>query len=510
MRPALLGVAALTVLAAIIRFYRLGHQGFWFDEATTALLVHFSPGKMLGLIPTSESTPPLYYCVAWVWARVFGYGEAGLRSLSAVAGVATVPVVYALGARLSSVRTGLIAAALAACNPLLIWYSQEARAYQLLVLLSAASLLAFTYVLERPSTRSAAAWSILSAAAVATEYFAILVVAPAALWLLYRHRRSRVVQVAIAFVVLVGLALIPLVLRQERTGRSRWIGHISLTRRLKQIGPQFVIGFGSPAYDVLAPVAVALAVFGVVLLLSRGAASERRGAYIAGAIALGGLVICLLLAAVGIDDLLTRNLLALWVPAAIAVAAGFAVRRPRLLGAGAATALCVIGVVAAVGVARTPDLQRPRWQQLAALIGIHPPPGGREILVQRYKDLLPLELYLPHLKFVAGRCQGEIVHGHCGGQIVHEAVVSEFDIVAFNPPASGGICWWGSACNLKSSTLQASYPIPGFRAVWRRQVYRWTVLRLLAVNGPTLVRAGEVARLLHTTVMHQDELVVQH
>ena len=74
-------------VAAVLRFYRLGHQGFWFDEGNTALLVHFSPGKMLGLIPQTESTPPLYYCVAWVWARVFGYGETGLRSLSAVCGV---------------------------------------------------------------------------------------------------------------------------------------------------------------------------------------------------------------------------------------------------------------------------------------------------------------------------------------------------------------------------------------------------------------------------------------
>ena len=83
---------ALAVAAAsrssrpLLRFYGIGHQGFWFDEANTAQLVHFSPGKMLGLIPQTESTPPLYYCVAWVWARVFGYGEAGLRSLSAVAG----------------------------------------------------------------------------------------------------------------------------------------------------------------------------------------------------------------------------------------------------------------------------------------------------------------------------------------------------------------------------------------------------------------------------------------
>jgi uncharacterized membrane protein len=125
----LAAVAGLVGVAAALRFYGIGHQGFWFDEANTAQLVQFSPGRMLGLLPQSESTPPLYYCVAWVWARLWGDGEAGLRSLSAVAGVLVVPVAYGAGARLMSRRAGLVAAVLTACSPLLIWYSQEARSY---------------------------------------------------------------------------------------------------------------------------------------------------------------------------------------------------------------------------------------------------------------------------------------------------------------------------------------------------------------------------------------------
>ena len=170
--PAALAVGALTVLAAILRFTRIGHQGFWFDEGNTALLVHFSPGKMLGLIPKSESTPPLYYCLAWVWARVFGYGEAGLRSLSALAGVATVPVAYAAARKLISTRAGLVTAALTACNPLLIWYSQEARSYSLLVLLTAGALLAFAYARANPTPRALIAWTLTSGLALATHYYA--------------------------------------------------------------------------------------------------------------------------------------------------------------------------------------------------------------------------------------------------------------------------------------------------------------------------------------------------
>ena len=55
----------------------------------------------------SESAPPLYYALAWAWTQLTGTGEFGLRSLSALAGVATVPVAYLLGAELRGRRAGI-------------------------------------------------------------------------------------------------------------------------------------------------------------------------------------------------------------------------------------------------------------------------------------------------------------------------------------------------------------------------------------------------------------------
>jgi hypothetical protein len=494
---AAVAVIALTALAALLRFYRLGHQGFWFDEANTALLVHFSPGKMLGLIPQTESTPPLYYCIAWLWARAFGYGEAGLRSLSALAGVLSVPLAYGAGAKLVSRRAGLIVAALCACNPLLIWYSQEARSYALLVLLSTASLLAFAYTLERPTARSAATWVIASGLALATHYYALLVVLPEALWLLAANRRSRPAQVAVGLVGLCGLALVPLAISQNGTGRGNWIAHAPLGRRVAQIAPQFVIGFGSPAYDVLEPLALALAIFALVLLVTRGG-GERRGALVAGALALGGLAISLVLIAGGVDDLITRNVLAIWMPAALVIAAGLAAPRARLVGLGGAVALCAIGLTAAVGVATDRSLQRPDWRAVARLLGPHPPRGPaiaprRAILVQHYRDLLPLSLYVPHLAFMRRTA----------------ATVSELDVVSFSSPPSSGFCWWGSACNLWPSRMQSSYRIPGFRTVWRHRVYQFTVLHMVATSGPVLLTPATVSRALRTTRLRNDELLIQ-
>jgi len=491
--PVVLAVAGLTVLGAVLRFYRLGHQGFWFDEGNTALLVHFSPGKMLGLIPQTESTPPLYYCVAWVWARIFGYGEVGLRSLSALAGVALIPVVYGAGLKLISRRAGLIGAALAACNPLLIWYSQEARSYQLLALLTGVSLLAFAHARVAPTPRRLAAWVIACALALATHYYATLVVVPEALWLLYVHRRSRPVQIAFGVVAVCGLGLIPLAIGQHSTGRADWIAHSPFGRRLGQVIPQFAAGFDGPAHAVLEPLAIALVALALVLLATRAEAQERPGALLAGGIALAGLLISLALVVVGFDDLLTRNLLAIWTPSALLVAGGLAVSRARLVGLLATVALCVVGVVTAAGVAFDRNLERPDWRVVAGALGDRPPAGGRAILVQHYRDLLPLSLYEPGIKFWPGRAGIR---------------VRELDVVSFTSPPSAGFCWWGPACNLWPSRIQASYPVAGFHTVSERHALQFTVLRMLATT-PTRLTPAAVARILHTTHFANDELLIQ-
>jgi hypothetical protein len=157
----------------------------------------------------------------------------------------------------------------------------------------------------------------------------------------------------------------------------------------------------------------------------------------------------------------------------------------------------VIGLVAAVGVARDRNLQRPDWRGVAAVLGTRPSgaaaTSGRAILVQNYKDRLPLGLYLPGLRFVP----------------THHTRVSELDVITFTDPPNAGFCWWGSACNLLASHMQSNYPIPGFRPVWRRRIYQFTVLHMVAARGPTLVRAGQIARILTNTTMHRSELMVQ-
>src|SRR3954449_13549693 len=199
--PAGWALLGITAGAAALRFSTLGVQSFWHDEAVTVgRVLQPGLGGTLREIPSSEAAPPLYYVLAWLWTKVFGVSEAGIRSLSAVFGTATVPVAYAIGARLVSRRAGLLAALAVAVSPLLVWYSQEARAYALLVLTSALTIWFFACALREPQRRrwlwwwaGAASLSLLS------HYFAGFVVAPEAAWLLWSARgKLRPVVAAVA------------------------------------------------------------------------------------------------------------------------------------------------------------------------------------------------------------------------------------------------------------------------------------------------------------------------
>src|SRR3954462_4717391 len=167
-------VAGLIALGAALRFATLGDQSYHHDEIVTAsrvLRVGF--GHAMDAVGFSESAPPLYYALAWLWTQVTGNGEWGLRFLSALAGVATIPVAYFTGRELRGARAGVIAAALVATNPMLVWYSQEARAYALLGFFCAVSLLYCVRALQGGQKRAFVWWGVFSALALSTHYFAV-------------------------------------------------------------------------------------------------------------------------------------------------------------------------------------------------------------------------------------------------------------------------------------------------------------------------------------------------
>jgi mannosyltransferase len=395
---ALWALAALTGLAFAIRFASLGVQSYHHDEVITVARV--LPGSfvhMLREVRDSESNPPLYYVLAWFWAKVFGSGEVGLRSLSALFGVATVPVAFLAAREALSTRAGLIAAAIVAVNPMLIWYSQEARSYALLVLLGSLSLLFFLRVLHRQRNLDLALWALSSAGALCSHYFAVFAVGVEAAWLLVALRdRRREVLPAVAGVAFVGLALVPLIMAQVNPKHIGWIDATPLIGRLFQTGVSFLIGetghvIAEPPRERYALIPALVAGIAVLLLAMRGSRAERRASRPALAVGLGVLALAALAALAGKDYVVERNLLPALVPLVVVVAIGFAVERARRAGVVCAVVLCAYWLGFAVYVDRTPNLQRPDFRGLAERLG---PPTVPRAIVGWKLAADPMQYYL--------------------------------------------------------------------------------------------------------------------
>jgi mannosyltransferase len=395
-------VAGVTALGAVLRFATLGAQSYHHDEIVTAsrvLRVGF--GHAMDAVGFSESAPPLYYALAWLWTQVAGTGEWGLRSLSAVAGVATIPVAFLVGRELRGQRVGLLAAALVAVNPMLLWYSQEARAYSLLGLFCALSLLYCVRAMEREGgakrdRRDFVLWGVFSALALATHYFAVfpLIAEVVLLW----RRRGKAMLPGLSIVALAAALLAPLAYHQMSYGHAEWIGKFSLGHRLGEVAITFLVGetgdvIGRVEKPGPALVPLALVLAGFLLVAVRGSRDERRAAAIPAAVGATAVAIPLLLALGpgGKDFVLARNLLPALVPFLLAVAVALGVRRARRLGTGIAVALLAYSLGFCIWASAAPDLQRPDWKAVAARLG---EPVGPRATVTWVIGEAPLRYYL--------------------------------------------------------------------------------------------------------------------
>jgi 4-amino-4-deoxy-L-arabinose transferase-like glycosyltransferase len=217
----------ILLLAFGLRFYQLDAQSLWNDEGSSLALAQRDLVTIAG-DAARDIHPPLYYWLLSGWVRLFGTDETALRSLSALLGVVLVALTYALGRLLAGRWVGLAAAFLAAINPFQVTYSQEARMYMLLAVLTAAAMLALVRIVG--GSRTALAWIalvLLEVAGLYTHYSFLFIVLALnlayLLWLVLTRRQAPVLGRALNWVisqvavVLLYLPWLPTAIRQATT-----------------------------------------------------------------------------------------------------------------------------------------------------------------------------------------------------------------------------------------------------------------------------------------------------
>lgn len=161
--------AVFVVGAALLRFVQLGSQPLWFDEALSLHIAIADDG-----LDFIHNTAPLYHVLTRWWCALFGHDVAALRSLSAVVGAGFVGGTFVVADAVFGRATALAAGVITLLSPLHLYYSQEARAYGLLLLLLLLVHGALWRLARSPSRRAVVVLVLASSAALFTHYLAAL------------------------------------------------------------------------------------------------------------------------------------------------------------------------------------------------------------------------------------------------------------------------------------------------------------------------------------------------
>jgi mannosyltransferase len=180
-----LAVLLIFLLGISLRLYDLGAESIWWDEAY-AIKVMAQPGPLdIIRLSSGDNNPPLYYLVLHYWMLMAGSSEVAVRLPSAIFGALSIPMLYRIGTLLFSKGAALFAALLLATSTFHIRYSQEARGYSLMVLLTLLSFYFFLKIVRGSGSRyTSIGYVIFTALLMYTHFYGIFFFAAQVAYLL--------------------------------------------------------------------------------------------------------------------------------------------------------------------------------------------------------------------------------------------------------------------------------------------------------------------------------------
>jgi hypothetical protein len=161
------------------------------DELSTNFVVNgFGAGSVIHIVTgEQEGTPPLFFLLTWL-TKGFD-GVEGLRVISLLAGLATIPLTYLFGERTVGQPAAVVGSLLIALSPFQIFYGTEARAYALATFLCLLAAFALLVAIESGRVRWWVVYGLSVAAAAYTHYTTVFVLLGLLLWALIARPGSR-------------------------------------------------------------------------------------------------------------------------------------------------------------------------------------------------------------------------------------------------------------------------------------------------------------------------------
>ena len=178
-------------MAAFLRLFALGRESLWLDEAMSVGSSKASLWSIAQTTASQDTLPPLYYFLLHLWMLLFGQTETAIRSLSACLGIVSVFLMYKVGQELFDRKTGLIASFLMAISAFALAYSQEARPYALMLMLTLLSFFLFIRILktEIKSRAHIVLYTLVNILLAYTHIFGLFIIGAQVLYFILFQRR---------------------------------------------------------------------------------------------------------------------------------------------------------------------------------------------------------------------------------------------------------------------------------------------------------------------------------
>jgi hypothetical protein len=200
-----LGVAAISATSGAFLFHQLLAWQPHEDETLALFVGRYPLDQLFQVVLEERGGAPLHFVLAWVVAQL-GFGLGGLRTLSALFAVASLPLVALLGLRLAGRRHALVATAIVGASWMFLFHGVYGRMYSLFLFTSALSYLALLHALDRGDRRGWSLWVLAILATVAAHPYGGLVLATQGAYVLAARRdRLRQSLVAAAAVAVLGI-----------------------------------------------------------------------------------------------------------------------------------------------------------------------------------------------------------------------------------------------------------------------------------------------------------------
>ncbi|WP_157893290.1 glycosyltransferase family 39 protein [Salegentibacter sediminis] len=208
----LIGLIALFLVAFFLRIYNINFQSYWLDELVSAYISDPNNDLKVVFSETLKGGPPLYQLLLWSWYNLVGFTELSGRLFSAILGSLAVVAIYHLGKEIFNKKIGAISGVILALNEFAIYYSQENRAYSLLLLLSIVASIMLFKLLKSPSKKNFILYFFSVISVFYTHYFGFFVVISHGLFIISFKRdffKQNIITLAVLS-LFISLAILPL------------------------------------------------------------------------------------------------------------------------------------------------------------------------------------------------------------------------------------------------------------------------------------------------------------